>query len=90
MTAAVHTEATFEAAIEEALLSRGWVRGSPAEYDRARALDPGLPEAIFETAAALAETGAPDRAAPLWLDLIRRDPDSPLAALARRNLQRLN
>lgn len=39
MTPAVHTEATFEAAIEDALLARGWIRGSPTDYDPARALD---------------------------------------------------
>jgi type I restriction enzyme R subunit len=40
MTPAVHTEATFESAIEDVLLARGWIRGNAADYDRARALDP--------------------------------------------------
>ena len=61
-----------------------------ADAESARALDPALPEAIFETAAALAETGRVSEAGDLWLDLIRLQPDSPLAEAARRNLQSLN
>jgi len=61
-----------------------------ADAERARALDPILQEAIFEAAAALAETGRTDEAADLWLDLIRLHPDTRLAASARRNLQTLN
>lgn len=40
MSPGVHTESTFESAIETALLERGWIKGSPADYDRGRALDP--------------------------------------------------
>jgi tetratricopeptide (TPR) repeat protein len=83
-------DALAHALLAAALRNQGDPAAALTQAERARALDPGLPEALFETAAALAETGAPDRAAPLWLDLIRRDPDGPLAALARRNLQRLN
>jgi tetratricopeptide (TPR) repeat protein len=61
-----------------------------ADAERARALQPAMPEAIFETAAALAEAGRTDEAADLWLDLIRISPDNPLADAARRNLQTLN
>ncbi len=61
-----------------------------ADAERARALDPALPEATFETAAALAETGRTAEAAGLWLKLIRVSPDTPLAEAATRNLQTLN
>ncbi len=61
-----------------------------AEAERARALDPDLPEALFETGAALAETGKPEAAATVWLELIDHHPDNALAPLARANLQRLN
>jgi type I restriction enzyme R subunit len=37
---AIHTEAAFESAIEDALLARGWVKGDPAGYDRERAVAP--------------------------------------------------
>jgi tetratricopeptide (TPR) repeat protein len=83
-------DALAHALLAAALRNQGDPAAALAEAERARALDPHLPEALFETAAALMETGAPDRASPFWLELIRRDPDSPLAALARRNLQRLN
>ena len=61
-----------------------------AEAERARALDPDLPEALFETGAALAESGETARSSQVWLELIAAHPDSSLAALARANLQRLN
>ena len=61
-----------------------------AEAERARALDPDLPEALFETGAALAETGQPEQASQAWLALIAAHPDSEFAGLARANLQRLN
>jgi tetratricopeptide (TPR) repeat protein len=88
--AAAPDDALAHALLAAALRNQGDATAALTQAERARDLDPWLPEAIFEAAAALAETGAPDRAAPLWLDLIRRDPDSPLATLARRNLQRLN
>src|SRR5690606_31208728 len=40
MNPGVHTESTFESAIEAALVERGWITGSAANYDRRRALDP--------------------------------------------------
>jgi TolA-binding protein len=61
-----------------------------AEAQRARTLAPDLPEALFETGAALAETGQRQAASAVWLELIDRHPDSELAPLARRNLQALN
>jgi hypothetical protein len=61
-----------------------------AQAQRALALDPALPEAMFETGAALAETGDARGASAIWLKLIGAAPDSELAALARANLQRLN
>jgi uncharacterized membrane-anchored protein len=60
------------------------------EAEHAYRLDPDLAEALFETAAALAETGETARARTLWLRLIQAHPDSDLAASARANLQRLN
>lgn len=64
--------------------------GALAEAERARSLDPDLPEALFEEAAAFAGVGQPREAAKLWLELLERHPDSDLAPLARANLQRLN
>ena len=61
-----------------------------AEAEKARHLDPTLPEALFETGAAAAETGDSAKANAIWLQLIETYPDSDLAALARANLQRLN
>lgn len=58
-----------------------------AQANHARALDPDLPEAMFETAAALAVTGQRAEADQLWLRIIEQQPGSQLAALARRNLQ---
>ena len=58
--------------------------------ETARRLAPGLPEALFEVGAALAETGDSTGAAEAWLALIAAAPDSELAALARTNIQRLN
>jgi tetratricopeptide (TPR) repeat protein len=73
-----------------ALRNAGDAEAALAEAEAARRLDPRLPEALFETGAALAETGQPDRAAEVWLELISGYPESELAALARANLQRLN
>ncbi len=63
--------------------------GALIEAKNALALAPDLPEAQFETAAALAETGDTRAAADLWLRLIRDHPDSALAEPARANLQRV-
>ena len=55
------------------------------------ALAPDLPEALFETGAALAETGdSAARRRRSGSQLIAAHPDSDLAPLARANLQRLN
>jgi tetratricopeptide (TPR) repeat protein len=94
-TLAILLEAEPDDALARALRAAALRRaGDPAaalgEAERALALDPDLPEALFEAAAALAETGAPKRAAALWLDLIARHPGHDLAAPARRNLQALN
>src|SRR5512138_3161889 len=37
---ASHTEKALEDVIEEALLKRGWTKGSPADFDRVRAICP--------------------------------------------------
>jgi tetratricopeptide (TPR) repeat protein len=83
-------DALGHALLAAALRNAGDPQAALAEAEAARRLDPGLPEALFETGAALAETGRPDRAAEVWLELISADPDSELAALARANIQRLN
>jgi tetratricopeptide (TPR) repeat protein len=83
-------DALPHALLAAALRNLGEPAQALAEAERARRLNPELPEALFEAGAALAETGAPDRAAEVWLELIATAPDSPLAALARKNLQRLN
>jgi tetratricopeptide (TPR) repeat protein len=83
-------DALARALLAAALRNGGDPQAALAEAEAARRLDPRLPEALFETGAALAETGQPDRAAEVWLELISADPDSELAALARANLQRLN
>jgi tetratricopeptide (TPR) repeat protein len=57
-----------------------------AEAEAALALDPDLPEGLFEAAAAAAETGDRAAAATLWRRLIAAHPDHELATLARRNL----
>jgi type I restriction enzyme R subunit len=36
---AIHQEVAFESAIEMEMLAAGWVKGSPADYDRALGLD---------------------------------------------------
>ena len=56
---------------------------------RALALSPDLPEALFESGAASAEAGDKAAAAQAWLRLIEVAPQSDLAPLARANLQRL-
>lgn len=68
----------------------GDAQGALADAEAARAKAPDLPEASFETAAALAKLGRPREADALWLDLIARHPSSPLAADARANLQTLS
>jgi tetratricopeptide (TPR) repeat protein len=87
--AAAPNDALAHALLAAALRHLGDPAAALAEAERARALDPDLPEALFETGAALAETGAADRAAEPWLRLIARHPANPLSALARSNLQRL-
>ncbi len=88
--AAQPDNALAHALLAATLRNQGDPAAALAEAEQASRLDPDLPEALFETAAALAETGQPERAAELWLQLIDLHPDSDLAALARANLQRLN
>jgi tetratricopeptide (TPR) repeat protein len=57
---------------------------------RARTLDPSLAEALFEIAAAQAESGDTDAASEAWLTLIKTFPGSSLARLSQRNLQSLS
>lgn len=83
-------DAMAHALMAAALRNDGDPAAALAEAERARALAPDLPEALFETGAALAETGETRRASQVWLALIAAHPDSALAALARANLQRLN
>ena len=83
-------DALAHALLAAALRNQDDPNGALAEAKRAKALDPDLPEALFETGAALAETGDTARASQVWLELIAAHPDSSLAALARANLQRLN
>lgn len=83
-------DAVAHALLAAALRNQDDPAAALTEAERARALDPALPEALFETGAALAETGQSRRAAQVWLELIAAHPDTSLAALARANLQRLN
>lgn len=73
-----------------ALRRTGDPQAALAAARRARDIAPALPEAMFEEAAALAETGETEAANALWLDLIAAHPDHALAALAQRNLQGLS
>jgi cytochrome c-type biogenesis protein CcmH/NrfG len=69
------------------LRQSGDLAAAQIEAERARAADPDLPEAQFELAAALAESGDAAQARTLWLALIEAHPNSDLAPIARRNLQ---
>lgn len=82
-------DARARALLAASLRQQGDVAAGRAEAERALAQAPDLPEALFEAAAGAAETGDTERAATLWLALIRVAPDSDLAASARVNLQRL-
>ncbi len=73
-----------------ALRHSGKAEAARAEADHARGLDPDLPAALFESAAARAELGETDAARQLFLDLIEKYPDSDLAEPARRTLHTLN
>ena len=70
-------DALAHALLAAALRNQGDPAAALAEAERARALDPDLPEALFETGAALAETGetatAPRRSGS---QLIAAHPDS--------------
>lgn len=82
--------ALAHALLAAVLRHQGDAEAALAEAQEARRLAPDLPEAMFETGAALAETGAREEAVAAWLALIDAHPESDLAALARANLQRLN
>ena len=78
-----------------ALRAAAWRRsGDPQaaarDADRALELDPTLPEAHFEAAAAHAEMGEIEKAQTIWFGLISAFPQSDFAELARRNLQALS
>lgn len=87
--AATPDDALVHALLAAALRNQGDAAAALPEADRAAALAPDLAEALFEQGAARAETGDIRGAAEAWLALIDRHPDSSLAGLARRNLQRL-
>ncbi len=88
--AAAPDNALAHALLAATLRNQGDPAAALAEAEKARHLDPTLPEALFETGAAAAETGDAAKANAIWLQLIETYPDSDLAALARANLQRLN
>jgi tetratricopeptide (TPR) repeat protein len=81
--------ALARALLAAALRHQGDPEAALGEARSALALAPDLPEAQFETAAALAETGDARGAAELWLRLIREHPDDLLAGAARVNLRRI-
>ena len=56
-------DALAHALLAATLRNLGDPEAALPEAEQARRLDPALPEALFETGAALAETGQPDRAA---------------------------
>ena len=74
-------DALAHALLAAALRNAGDPAAALAEAERARALDPDLPEALFETGAALAETGETARAAD---GLARADRRSPRQRPRRR------
>jgi tetratricopeptide (TPR) repeat protein len=88
--AAAPDDALAHALLAATLRQQGDPAAALTEAETALRLAPGLPEALFETAAARAETGDAAGASRLWLELIRFHPDSDLAAPSRANLQRLN
>jgi tetratricopeptide (TPR) repeat protein len=83
-------DALAHALLAAALRQQGDPAAALVEAREAGRLSPDLPETLFETGAALAETGDTAAASPFWLRLIRLYPDTGLAAAARANLQRLN
>ena len=87
--ASIPDDALAHALLAAALRNQGDAAAALPEADRAAALAPDLPEALFEQGAARAETGDATGAAAAWLALIDRHPDLSLAGLARLNLQRL-
>lgn len=82
-------DAATHALLAAALRNQGDATAALPEADRAAALAPDLPEALFELGAARAEIGDSRGAAKAWLTLIEKHQDSSLAGLARLNLQRL-
>ena len=88
--AAAPDDALAHALLAAALRNAGDPAAALPEAEQALRLAPELPEALFETGAALAETGDTARAADLWLRLIEAHPESGLTPLARANLQRLD
>ncbi|MBV8859835.1 MAG: hypothetical protein JOZ02_23080 [Acidobacteria bacterium] len=60
------------------------------EFDRATELDAGLLEALFNKSLALQELGLGRQAKESWTLYLQRDPSSPWADEARKNLARLD
>lgn len=83
-------DALGHALMAAALRRQGDTGGALAEAEKARALAPDLPEALFEAGAALAESGQRAGAQRAWMALIAAYPDSALADAARAALARLN
>jgi CHAT domain-containing protein len=63
---------------------------SLGHLDAALALNPRLPQALYNKALCLQLAFAPDQARDTWNDYLSVDPDSPWASEARSNLQQLN
>ncbi|MFO1208263.1 MAG: hypothetical protein U1E40_03475 [Amaricoccus sp.] len=87
--AAAPDDALAHALLAATLRNQDDTAGALAEARRALALAPDLPEALFESGAASAESGDKAAAARAWLHLLEVAPQSDLAPLARANLQRL-
>ncbi|WP_118132417.1 tetratricopeptide repeat protein [Oceanicella sp. SM1341] len=64
--------------------------GGLEDAEAALELQPDLPEALFEKGASLAVLGRMPEALDVWFRLIELDPESQLAKLAQRNMQRLS
>ncbi|QDL92708.1 tetratricopeptide repeat protein [Paroceanicella profunda] len=65
-------------------------QGGLEDAQAALEANPTLPEALFEKGACLAVLGRMPEALDTWFKLIEQDPESQLARLAQRNMQRLS
>jgi len=59
------------------------------EFTKAAKLDANLPEALFNRSLALQELGMPREAKESWILYLQKDPSSPWADEARKNLARI-